>query len=65
MSKNAKIIDYTVVHDDDRYLLIKKVRELIKDGYEPLDGIQVVAPNLRGHEFAPVYMQTLIKRIET
>jgi hypothetical protein len=59
---NSKIIDYTVVSNHDHHGLISQVCKLLKEGYEPLDGVQVVAPVLHGDEVAPVYLQTMIRR---
>jgi hypothetical protein len=57
----GKITDYTIVSEHDHLTLIDKVREQIKSGFEPLGGIQVVAPVLDG-AVAPLYAQAMIKR---
>ena len=59
---NSKIIDYTIVSEHDYHHLISEVCKLLKEGYEPLDGVQVAAPVLHGDEVAPVYLQTMIRR---
>ena len=59
---NGKPTDYTVVSEHNCDVLIAKVRDLIKEGFEPLGGIQVVAPVLNGGEVAPAYAQALVKK---
>ena len=52
-------MQYTVVEEHNRDELIKKVNELIQQGWQPLGGIAVstVAPILRNY----MYCQALIK----
>jgi hypothetical protein len=57
-----KVIDYTVVSEHDLSTVIQKVLELLKQGFEPLDGIKLGTPVLNGDEVAPVYLQTMIRR---
>jgi hypothetical protein len=59
---SAKISDYTIVSEHTTGALSQKVSELLKQGYEPLDGVQVVAPVPNGDEIAPLYLQTMIRR---
>jgi hypothetical protein len=59
---NAKISDYTIVSEHSADALIQKVAALLKQGYEPLDGVQVVAPVLHGEEVATLYLQTMVRR---
>jgi hypothetical protein len=59
---NTMTSDYTVVSEHDLQNLIEVVRKKLKEGYEPLDGVQVVAPALNGEQVAPLFLQTLIKR---
>ena len=54
--------DYTVVFEHDIADLIQKVRDLLGQGYEPLDGVQVVAPVLNGDDVAPLFVQTLTRK---
>ncbi len=57
---SAKAADYTIVSEHDLYVLISKVCELLKQGYEPLGGVQVVPPVSRDLEATSVYLQTMI-----
>ncbi len=52
-------MEYTVVVEHDRDELVKKVADLIKQGWKPLGGVSVstVAPVLRIH----IFCQALIK----
>jgi len=59
---NSKISDYTVVSEHTTDALIQKVAALLKQGFEPLDGVRVVAPVLHGEEVATLYLQTMIRR---
>ncbi len=60
---SSKIIDYTVVSAHDQYVLISEVCKLLKEGYEPLDGVQIATPVL-GEEVTPIYLQTMIRKAE-
>ena len=59
---NGKTTDYTVASEHDCGALISKVNDLIKEGFEPLGGIQMVAPVLNGDEVAPLYAQAMVKK---
>jgi hypothetical protein len=52
-------MEYTVIQEHNREELIRKVAELIKQGWKPLGGIAVstVAPVLRIH----IFCQAMIK----
>lgn len=62
LNMNGKIIDYTVVSEHDSHVLVASVRDLIKQGYEPIGGIQVVAPVINGGEVAPLFAQALVRK---
>jgi hypothetical protein len=56
------VIDYTVVSEHESGALVAKVCDLLKEGYEPLGGVQVVAPVLNGDEVAPLFAQAMIRK---
>ncbi len=56
------ISDYTVESEHSNAQLETKVRARLKEGWEPLGGVQVVAPGLNGAENALLYVQSLVKR---
>lgn len=59
---NGKITDYTVISEHDRGALVTAVCDLIKKGYEPVGGVQVVAPVLNGNEVAPLFAQAMVRK---
>ena len=58
----SKIENYTVVSEHDLDTLIHKVNELVKRGYEPLDGARFATPVLNSSEVAPLFLQTMVQR---
>lgn len=59
---NGKTTDYTVVSEHDCGSLVARVCDLLKKGFEPLGGIQVVAPVLNGDQVTPLFAQAMIKK---
>ena len=57
-----KIVDYTVVESHDLGSLVTEVRGLLAKGFEPLGGIQVVAPVVEHAQVEPLYVQSMTKR---
>lgn len=56
-----KISDYALVTEPDPGSLSVVVQKLLREGYEPLGGICVVAPVVNESP-APLYAQAMIKR---
>lgn len=59
---NGKITDYKVVSEHDSDSLAAKVCDLLKQGYEPIGGVQIVAPVLNGGEVAPLFAQAMVRK---
>lgn len=58
---DGKVTDYAVVSEHDSGALETKVCDLIKKGYEPIGGVQVVAPVLDG-VVAPLFAQAMVRK---
>jgi hypothetical protein len=50
------IVEYKVVSDNQLEKMVSEVNSLISEGWEPLGGLQVVAPGP-----APLYSQAMVK----
>lgn len=58
--ESRKIVEYTVVTEDDIYIIIERVGELLKEGYQPLGSPQTCTEFQRGESLVWFY-QAMIK----
>ncbi len=55
------VTDYHVVHGHDIWVLEEKVRELLADGWQPYNDLQVSTPVV-DHVVTPFYAQVMVKK---
>jgi len=54
------ITDYKVVHGHDIWILEAKVKELLTDGWQPFNDLQLSTP-VKDNVITPYYAQVMVK----
>jgi hypothetical protein len=54
------ITDYQVVHGHDIWILEAKVKELLADGWQPFNELQISTP-VKDNVITPFYAQVMVK----
>lgn len=54
------ITDYRVVYGHDIWVLEAKVKELLADGWQPFNELQISTP-VKDNEITPFYAQVMVK----
>jgi hypothetical protein len=61
MHSAPTVVDYCVISEHDDAALVKRVQQLLTEGWTPQGDLSVVAPVLDG-VVAPLYSQAMVKR---